>query len=182
MIDFEHVDAVDAETIGPPGERTFRLRARVGDSYAALWMEKEQLAAVGRSFSTILAERSTARGQPSEAVEEFGPFPQEGGQVDFRISRMGLDFDDEEQLIILLVDDEGAAERGDSPAFRMALDRNQALNVMTMIEEAVAGGRPLCPLCQQVLEHEGQDHFCPRSNGHSQDLEVPAADESDPRQ
>ncbi len=65
MIDFEHVDAVDAEAIGPPGERTFRLRARVGDSYAALWMEKEQLAAVGRSFSTIRSFRSMAAPLPS---------------------------------------------------------------------------------------------------------------------
>lgn len=181
MIDFGHVDAVDAEAIGPPGQRTFRLRARVGDSYAALWMEKEQLAAVGRSFSQILAERSTQRGRPAEPVEEFGAFPQQGGVVDFRIARMGLDFDDEEQLIVLLVDDEGAAERGDSPAFRMALDRNQALNVMAIIEETVAAGRPLCPLCQQALEREGQDHFCPRTNGHTQDLEIPDAEQDDLR-
>ena len=97
----------------------------MGDSYAALWMEKEQLAAVGRSFSQILAERSSERGQPSKPVQDFGPFPDQGGQVDFRISRMGLDFDDDDQLIVLLVDDEGAAERGDSPAFRMALDRTR---------------------------------------------------------
>lgn len=177
MIDFGHVDAVDAEAIGSPGERTFRLRARVGDSYAALWMEKEQLAGVGRSFSQILAERSSQRGQPGEPVEEFGPFPQQGGQVDFRISRMGLDFDDDEQLIVLLADDEGAAERGDSPAFRMTLDRNQALNVMELIETAVAAGRPLCPLCQQALEHEGQEHFCPQANGHTQELEIPEAEQ-----
>ena len=176
MIDFGHVDAVDAEAIGPPGQRTFRLRARVGDSYAALWMEKEQLAAVGRSFSQILAERSTERGQPAADVEEFGPFPQQGGQVDFRIARMGLDYDDEEQLIILLVDEVGAVERGDSPAFRMAVSRDQALSVMAIIEEVVAAGRPLCPLCQQALEREGQDHFCPRTNGHSEDLEVPEAE------
>ncbi len=181
MIDFGHVDAVDAEAIGSPGERTFRLRARVGDSYAALWMEKEQLAAIGRSFSQILAERSSERGEPSKPVQDFGAFPQQGGQVDFRISRMGLDFDDDDQLIVLLVDDEGAAERGDSPAFRMALDRNQALNVMQIIEDSVAAGRPLCPLCQQALEHEGQEHFCPRTNGHSHDLEIPEAEQEDQR-
>jgi uncharacterized repeat protein (TIGR03847 family) len=178
MIDFGHVDAVDAEAIGPPGQRTFRLRARVGDSSAAVWVE---LAAVGRSFSQILAERSSQRGEPGQPVEEFGSFPQQGGQVDFRIARMGLDFDDDEQLIVLLVDDEGAAERGDSPAFRMALDRNQALNVMAIIEEAVAAGRPLCPLCQQALEHEGQDHFCPRTNGHTQELEIPEEEQEDLR-
>ena len=40
MIDLGLVDAVDAEAIGQPGQRTFRLRARAGDQYAALWLEK----------------------------------------------------------------------------------------------------------------------------------------------
>ena len=58
MIDFGLVEAVDAEAIGEPGQRTFRIRARVGDSYGALWIEKEQLAQLGRLFSQLLAERS----------------------------------------------------------------------------------------------------------------------------
>ena len=36
MIDFGLVDAVDAEAIGPPGQRTFRLRANKDENYAAL--------------------------------------------------------------------------------------------------------------------------------------------------
>ena len=58
MIDFGLVDAVDADAVGPPGQRHFRLRARVGDQYASLWLEKEQLIEIGRIFSRLLAERS----------------------------------------------------------------------------------------------------------------------------
>src|SRR5262249_22530542 len=58
VIDFGLVDAVDAEAIGEPGRRTFRVRARAGDQYAALWIEKEQLTALGRGISSLLAERS----------------------------------------------------------------------------------------------------------------------------
>ena len=50
MIDFGLVDAVDADAVGPPGQRHFRLRARTGDQYASLWLEKEQLNEIGRIF------------------------------------------------------------------------------------------------------------------------------------
>ena len=119
MIDFGLVDAVDAEAIGAPGQRTFRLRARVGDSYASLWMEKEQLLALGRSFSQLLAERSRRRGQPVGSLEPVGNFPQRA-DVDFRIARLGLDFDQEADHLIVLADDPEALDRGDTPAFRMA--------------------------------------------------------------
>ena len=178
MIDFGLVEAVDAEAIGPPGQRTFRLRARSGDTYAALWMEKEQLAALGRSFSQILAERSRLRGQPGGAVEDVGNFPQRA-QVDFQVARMGLDYDTDEERVILLADDPTAAQRGDTPAFRMELTRAQALSAITLIEQIVTSGRPLCPLCQQPLAHEGEQHFCPHTNGHSKDLEVPPLEEDE---
>lgn len=178
MIDFGLVDAVDAEAIGLPGERTFRLRARSGDSYAALWLEKEQLAQLGRLFSQLIADRSQRRGQPPGPVDEVGNFPLQPA-VDLHVARLGLDYDTEQEHIILLADDQSALEHGASPAFRMEVSRDQALNAMKVIDTAVAGGRPLCPLCHQALQFEGQAHFCPGGNGHSKELEVPPVDLSD---
>lgn len=178
MIDFGLVDAVDAEAIGQPGERTFRLRARSGDSYAALWLEKEQLAQLGRLFSQLIADRSRRRGQPVAAVEDVGNFPLDP-EVDLHVARLGLDYDTDQEHIVLLADDQSALERGASPAFRMEISRDQALNAMKVIEDAVAGGRPLCPLCHQPLEFEGQPHFCPGGNGHSKEIELPPLDSSD---
>lgn len=179
MIDFGLVDAVDAEAIGQPGQRTFRVRARSGDSYAALWLEKEQLAQLGRLFSQLLAERSKQRGQPPAAeLEPVGNFPQQA-QVDMQVARLGLDYDTDNERVVLLADDQVALERGDSPAFRMEIARDNALQVIKVIEQTVAGGRPLCPLCHQALEYEGQGHFCPGGNGHSKDLEVPPIDAED---
>jgi len=179
MIDFGLVDAVDAEAIGQPGQRTFRVRARSGDSYAALWLEKEQLAQLGRLFSQLLAERSRQRGQPAAGEPEtVGNFPQHA-QVDMQVARLGLDYDTENERVVLLADDQTALERGDSPAFRMEIARDNALQVIKVIEQTVAGGRPLCPLCHQALEYDGQGHFCPGGNGHSKDLEVPPIDAED---
>ncbi|MBM3140166.1 MAG: DUF3090 family protein [Chloroflexi bacterium] len=178
MIDFGLVDAVDAEASGPPGQRTFRLRARVADSYAALWMEKEQLLALGRSFSQLLAERSRQRGRPVGEALPVGNFP-DRPDVDFRIARLGLDFDADSEHLIILADDGSALERGDSPAFRMALDRTQAIAMIRLIEKVVAAGRPLCPLCRQALDRAGAAHFCPPTNGHSEELEVPSLEEGE---
>ncbi len=175
MIDFGFVDAVDAESIGQPGERTFRLRVRVGDNYASLWMEKEQLGALGRGFSQMLAERSRQRGQPAQPIEEFGPFPATA-QVEFRIARLGLDYDNDSEHLVLLADEEGAPERGDSPTFRMEISREQALPVIAQVEGLLTAGRPLCPLCKQPLPEAGTEHFCPPANGHSRELAVPEAD------
>ena len=116
MIDFGLVDAVDAETIGPPGERTFRVRARAGVNHASLWMEKEQLAALGRALSQVLAERSSERGKESEPAPEMGDFQQDV-DVEMRIARMGLDFEAEREHVVVLADDSEAVERGDTPAF-----------------------------------------------------------------
>ncbi len=171
MIDFGLVDAVDAEALGEPGERTFRLRAMAGANRAALWMEKEQLAALGRAISRLLAERAARREEPSRSsgdLSGFGNHP----DVDFRVARLGLDFENEGERLLILADDEEALTGGNTPAFRMEIGRAAARALVTQITEVVAAGRPRCPLCGQPLEGDGQ-HFCPGSNGHSQELEIP---------
>ena len=52
--DFPSVDALDAESMGTPGKRTFRLRILRGDDSAALWMDKQQLAALGEVLPLLL--------------------------------------------------------------------------------------------------------------------------------
>ena len=167
MIDFGLVDAVDAEAIGAPGERTFRIRARVGANRASLWMEKEQLSTLGRACSQMLAESARERGRPAEPLPEMGEFADDA-DVDLHVARLGLDFDHERQHLVLLADDQEALERGDTPAFRMEITRPMALSLIESIPKIVAAGRPLCPLCARPLEGDGP-HSCPGANGHSEE-------------
>ncbi|HRC62812.1 MAG TPA: DUF3090 family protein, partial [Dehalococcoidia bacterium] len=120
MIDFGIVDAVDAEAIGEPGQRTFRLRARSGANYAALWLEKEQLATLGRAISQVLAERSAHRGDPVGEAAAIGSFVTHP-DVDMQVVRLGLDFDADTDRLALLADDQAGLERGDTPTFRMEI-------------------------------------------------------------
>lgn len=178
MIDFGLVDAVDAEALGAPGERTFRFRANKDDNYAALWFEKEQLGLLGREFSKLLAERAQQRGQAADPVPEMGPFPA-NPQVDLQVARLGLDFDEDSQHIVLLADDAAALQQGDSPTFRMEISRPQAIAAIRSIDDAVSGGRPLCPLCNRVLEDDGSCIACPGGNGHTKEVPLPPAADED---
>jgi uncharacterized repeat protein (TIGR03847 family) len=175
VIDFGLVDAVDAEAIGEPGQRTFRVRARAGVNYAALWLEKEQLAALGRGISQLLAERSLRRGEPVPRATAMGDFVARP-DVEMEIVRLGIDFEPSPDRLILLADDQRGLERGDTPTFRMEMSRAAAIGLVREITTVVAAGRPRCPMCGRPMEADGQ-HFCPGSDGHSTVLEIPGPDE-----
>lgn len=170
MMDLGLVDAVDAQSIGVPGQRTFRLRAQAGPNHTWLWLEKETLAALGRAISQLLADRSLARGRPVAPA----PLVEDRARADFEIAvaRIGLDFRAEPEHVIVMADSREDVERGTVPSFRMELTRSMALGLVRAIPEIVGAGRQLCPLCQRPIE-DGVEHFCPRTNGHSKDLALP---------
>lgn len=171
MIDLGLVDAIDAQSIGPPGNRTFRVRAQAGSNRASLWMEKEVLAQLGRAISQLLAERSLARGQPVAQAPQVEDF--EAGDIEIAVARLGLDFRPEPEHIILAADSREDLERGSVPSFRMEFTRSMAVALVQSIPAIVGAGRPLCPLCQRPLE-PGVEHFCPRTNGHSKEAPLPS--------
>ena len=102
----------------------------------------------------------------------MGPFPA-NPQVEVQVARLGLDFDEKTEHIILLADDAIALEQGDTPKFRMEINREQAISTIRSIDETIAGGRPLCPLCNRVLEQNGDCIACPGSNGHLSEVALP---------
>lgn len=171
MIDYGLVDAADAQTIGVPGERTFRIRAQAGTNRASLWLEKEQLSALGHALSQLLAERARPGRRRPESVPEVEDF--DTGDVDLHVARMGIDFVEDAEHVVLLADDRESIELGDTPAFRMEITRWTALALIEAIPGIVAAGRPTCPLCGRPLEGDGE-HFCPRTNGHSKDQPLPS--------
>lgn len=173
MIDFGMVDAVDAEAIGEPGGRTFRVRARSGSNCASLWLEKEQLAALGRGISQLLADRAPGRGVPVPRATAMGEFTLHP-DIDMQLVRLGIDF--QNTHVVLLADDQEGFDRGDTPTFRMEMSRAGALGLVRSIVDVVSAGRPKCPLCARPMEDDGQ-HFCPGSDGHSLLLPIPGPED-----
>ena len=58
MRDFGHADVLEPEVTGEPGQRTFRVLVMSGRESAALWLEKEQLAALALAIRQLLEQTS----------------------------------------------------------------------------------------------------------------------------
>src|SRR5437773_11155906 len=89
--DFASVDAIDAESIGTPGKRTFRLRILRGDDSASLWLEKQQLAALGEALPRLLEQLQTPDQHADEDAESIGSFHDEP-TIDLKVGRMALGY------------------------------------------------------------------------------------------
>ena len=163
--DFAAVDAIDAEAIGTPGKRTFRLRILRGDDSAALWVEKQQLAALGEAIPRLLEQLNTSDQHADEDAEAITRFPDDP-TVEFKVGRLALGYAAHEDRMVLLAHDLETEEDDPAslPTFTCRFTREQGRVLSTACAEAMAGGRPTCLLCHRPIDPEG--HLCPRANGH----------------
>jgi uncharacterized repeat protein (TIGR03847 family) len=159
--DFGRAHSIDAEAIGRPGQRRFRLMVRSTTQTASVWIEKQQLAGIGIWFEEV-AERLDKEHPTDEPDVEPLDFP-ETPDVDFRAAQVGVGFSEEEQTFELVAyRNESDVNR--TPSFRCALSRGQCRVLSRKIAAVVAAGRPICPFCEQPIDPDG--HTCPKSNGH----------------
>jgi uncharacterized repeat protein (TIGR03847 family) len=160
--DYGRATSVDAEAIGEPGQRRFRLIAIAGTQRACIWMEKQQLASIGEWFNEM-CERLDAESANAGPDVEAAPVPL-NFDLDFRARQLGLGYLEEDDTFVLHAFDFNTAGDEPLPTFRCLLSRGQARVLARTIERVVAGGRPICPLCESPMDPGG--HVCPRSNGH----------------
>ncbi len=161
--DYGRVDSIDAEAIGPPGQRRFRLTAIAGDQSASLWLEKEQLAALGTAIEQQLVRSDRQRRRIEPPAEDAPlPFPL-NPTLDVHVAQLSLGFDESRSMFIVqaaVVDPEQRRQA----EFSCTADLSQSRRLTRVIARLMTAGRPTCPLCGAVIEGE---HHCPRSNGHT---------------
>jgi uncharacterized repeat protein (TIGR03847 family) len=165
--DFETVNRLEAEALGQPGQRTFRLIVgNERDETAILWLEKEQLQALGEAIDRLLAQigpRQMRRIDVApQAPRPVAPLRGEP-TAEFKIGQLGLGYDPERRLCLLVAHDiegdpEGQATLG------CLIKQGQFRRLSEQIAGIMTAGRPLCPMCGNPLP-DGP-HFCPPSNGH----------------
>jgi uncharacterized repeat protein (TIGR03847 family) len=170
--DFAAVDAIDAESLGTPGKRTFRVRIMRRDDSASLWVEKQQLAALGEAIPRVLEQLESPDRHANQEATTIAYFP-DTPTVEFKVGRLALGYaEQEDRLVIIAHALESAEEEDDdednddtsAPTFTCRFTREQARLLSNSCADAVAGGRPLCPVCHRPIDPEG--HLCPRANGH----------------
>lgn len=156
---------VVAEAIGPAGKRTFRLKAlNQGGESASIWMEKEQLAALGEALQNVLKDQDYAHtALPADDLEQEPVFPL-NADIELRAGQMSMGVDPEQRRIVVTSAEAGAPDDAEPSGVSMAFDYRKGHELSEQIRDVVAAGRRPCPLCSAPLDPEG--HVCVRTNGH----------------
>ncbi len=162
---FDSVTVLDAEAIGVPGQRRFRLIGGSGNDIVSLWMEKEQLNALGQAVEQLLEQLSES-GLLKHAIESspaaaLTPIPPTAPE--YVVSKIMIGYDEERRVVAIFAhhieqDDD------DEPVFSARASLEAAKALSEKIAEVVAAGRPRCPRCGAPIGPEG--HVCPHNNGH----------------
>lgn len=156
-------------TVGPVGDRTFYLQGTQGRTVVSLIIEKQQALALATGIDELLEE-----------IEDKYPldFEPEASRADlqlldpltprFRVGRLGLGFDPDENLLVIFAQEmmaEEDASTREPAAGRLWASRGQMAALSEQVKRVAAAGRPICALCGNPIDPDG--HFCPPSNGHA---------------
>ena len=173
IFDLNPITHITAGAVGEPGNRTFYIQARQGSQLVTLLCEKQQVAALALGVEQLLeqlADKDPKLAQTIDMVLEVNMELEEPLDPAFRVGQMGLGYDEERNLLVLVAQ-ELLPEDQDSSTASSARFWGTAAQMRTMAHHAqgvVASGRPTCPLCGAPIDPEG--HFCPRRNGHTRNL------------
>jgi uncharacterized repeat protein (TIGR03847 family) len=154
---------VSAEAVGQPGSRRFRIVAMNVDGESVfLWLEKEQLIALGDALETVLGDESP--GTRPRALDDrpeppvFPLYP----TTEWRIGQLSMGINRGEATIVLNATEAGE-NAAESAALQLSFSYQAGAELRQVITVVVASGRPPCPLCGAPLDSA---HICPRKNGH----------------
>jgi uncharacterized repeat protein (TIGR03847 family) len=156
--------------VGPPGARVFYFQAREADKLFSLKLEKEQVLFLAGGLSEVMADLASPASVPTERDLEL----EEPVEAEWVVGSMQLAYDSGTDRVVLMAkelegpeEDREAVSSGPGAAStataRVALTRDQAAGVIEHGKRLLRGGRAPCPLCGFPL---GDDHSCPKTNGH----------------
>lgn len=168
--EFDPVERFTAGALGEPGSRTFFVQASGGGRAVTLSAEKEQVAALAETIVRLIAILPDAAEEgaepPADDLALHEPIMEE-----WRAGAIALDYDEERDRLVVVVQEAQAEEAEEDPAtLRVTLTRAQARRMAEHAAEIVAAGRPRCRVCGLPLDPEG--HVCPAMNGHRKEADT----------
>ena len=172
--DLNPVDAIVADAVGEPGQRTFFLQGRMGRQLVSVTLEKQEVNNLAISVLQLLAELEEKYPDLAPAARPGrAPHVESIFEPAFRVAQLIVGYDEDEDMVwliakALVTDASGAVidpEDERVPAARLVATRSQMRALSEYALEVVASGRPSCPLCGRPIDRQG--HFCPRTDGHA---------------
>ena len=164
--DLDAVQRITAGAVGPKGQRVFYVQARRGSRLITLAAEKEQVRALAEAVARLLdglAEKNP-RLATSDDMFVTDMSLEEPLEPEFRVAQMGLGYDAERDMVVLLIQGVAEEEEGEGQTARFSASRPQMRALSSHAAQVVAAGRPICGNCGRPLDPSG--HFCPQRNGH----------------
>ena len=181
IIELDDVDSLGTGAVGTPGKRAFYIQARTENAQLTVLVEKEQVALLATEAVAFLDRIADDYPEAPASVPDTDTKLREPTVPLFRARLIGLGFDPERSRVLIELrerasededeDDQGedfemAAEDEDDEeagyVARIYATRAQVRAMAARGAEAVAGGRPACPLCDMPMDPSG--HVCPRWN------------------
>ncbi len=163
--DLDPVHRIVANAIGQPGQRTFYLQARRGRELVSLTAEKEQIIALAQAIEKLIEELATKNPQlidTDDLLLASDMSLEEPIEPVFRIAHMGIGYDAERDMVILIIQGIPDDESTNAPTARFGATRQQMQMLGVRAAEVVAKGRRICGNCRRPIDPGG--HFCPQMN------------------
>lgn len=168
-IDLRPISHITIDAIGQPGKRVFYLQGWQGTRCVTLIVEKIQVQslAIGlEQFMTEVKQQFPGLTDVNDDYVEDRMRIQPPLDPLFRVGELGLGYDAESDLVILVARGVIAEDQDSEQAksVRFWCSRAQVRAMCRWGMQVASHGRPICPQCGEPMDPEG--HFCPKKNGH----------------
>ena len=151
-IELNPVDFITVGTIGPKGQRVFHLQAGKGEQLVSLIIEKEQTWALSEAIRELIEDLEARYPEETAASEghKLDMELREPIEPMFRVAQMGLGYDEDRNLIVLVAQElvvlEEEADQESAEAepgiVRMWCSRMQMRALSSQAQQTVQAGRP----------------------------------------
>jgi uncharacterized repeat protein (TIGR03847 family) len=158
-IELDPVDFVTVGTVGPKGRRVFHLQAGQGSQVVTLVIEKQQAQALAEAVKELLDDLKQKHPELPETDVNLSSWDMSlRDPVDplFRVAQMGLGYDEERNLVVLVAQELVASEEGEEDVVE---PQPQVVRMWATREQM----RALGDHTQGVVKRGRAD---PRSNGY----------------
>lgn len=141
-LDLNPVEFITIGTIGPRGQRVFHLQAGYEERIVSFVIEKEQAWALSEAISEFIDDLDERLDEETRVeMASLDMELREPIQPLFRVSQMGLAYDEDSEMIILIAQ-EMTTDDEDAGVVRMWATREQMRALALVAIDTVEAGRP----------------------------------------